>query len=136
MNRACEGVGPRFIKRLIGKVNLIIMASPFWTNQKLACLHHLCDDLISLEGLLWKFLHLLLSWPPYLLSLERGEPLPISWRERERELALTPLEGGPLCLHLLTFLLLRVAFGHLSHSPWSLGFNACMLTCFSHPMDG
>ena len=75
------------------------------------------------------------SFTPF--ELERGETMCHKLeRERDGELALTPLEGGPLCLHLLTFLLLRVAFGPLSHGPWSLGFNACMLTCFSHPMDG
>ena len=29
-----RGVGPRLIKRLIGKANLIIMASLSWPNQK------------------------------------------------------------------------------------------------------
>ena len=34
VSRACKGVGPRLMSRLIGKASLVIMASLSWPNQK------------------------------------------------------------------------------------------------------
>ena len=90
-----RGVGPRLMKRLIGKANLIIMASLSWPNQKpLVCpLAYITSVMTSptfkahLEapplGLVGSFTS---------FELERGETMCHKLeRERDGELALMPL---------------------------------------------
>ena len=59
-----RGVGPRLMRRLIGKANLVIMASLSWPNQKpLVCpLAYLISEMTSwiFKAHFWRLFHLCL----------------------------------------------------------------------------